>query len=149
MPIMKDGFPTIFVNLGGGEGIEFYEKRIKPPSLDGRAKIDTTGMRNQNFVTSWPRALIETGDATLTVAWAPAYWNRVRLLINGGRGNLGRKPVFITLRFPDGEEMGFYATINKFEPNEHVEGEQPTANMTITIHNVNQLNVESDIQVAF
>ena len=147
MPIMKDGFPTIFVDIGGGEGIEFYEKRVKPPSLDGRAKIDTSGMRNQNFITSWPRALRESGDATLVVAWDPAYWNRVRLLINGGMGNAGRGPRLMLLRFPDGQSMQFYATINKFEPNEHVEGEQPTANMTITIHNVNPLNVEADIIV--
>lgn len=145
---MPDGFPTLFVQMaGGGQGVLFEEVRVKPPGLDGRAKIDTSGMRNSTMVTSWPRALRDVTDVTFVVAYDPLYWNTVQLFINGGAGAAGRTINSFTIRYPrtaagNLREHSFYGTINKFEPGEFVEGERPTATITITIHNVNPLGVE-------
>lgn len=143
---MPDGFPTLMVGVSGA-GVLFEEIRVKPPGLDGRPKIDTSGMRNSTMVTSWPRALRDTTDITVVGACDPIYWNTVANLINGGAGAAGRTVHAMSLQYPrtftgNLRQHNFYGTINKFEWNEFVEGERPTFTMTITIHNVNPIGVE-------
>lgn len=138
---MPDGFPTLMATMpGGGPGVLFEEVRVKPPGVDGRQKIDTSGMRNTSMVTSWPRALKDVTDVTLIVAWDPSYWNTLMTWVNGGAGTSRGVNVFL-LNYPATmagarRQHIFYGSINKFEPSEFVEGERPTATMTIVIHNV-------------
>ena len=49
----------------------------------------------------------------------------------------------ITITFPGAETLAFWGWIDEFTPNAHVEGEQPTAELTIQPSNQNSSGVET------
>ncbi len=131
---MFDGFKTLikFTNIGN---VDFAEVTVKPPGLDGRGPIDTSSMRNSQMITKYPKSLINVTDVTSTVQWNPG------LLIDLINGVLNKNQ-FIKVSFPNNSVLSFYGWLDKFEPNEHREGEVPLATMTVPASNVNANGVE-------
>lgn len=135
MPIMTDGFSTI-INFpdapGALAGVLFKEVTVKPPGLDSRGPIDITSMRNTRLVTKVPKKLSDVTDLTLQVQWDPALYTSLLSLTGVRRVN---QRVYVA--FPNGEIWVFYGYVDKFDPQDHAEGENPRANMTIVMTNLN------------
>lgn len=130
---LDDGFSTR-ITFDSYPNVEFWEKGVKLPGIDGWTPIETTTMRNTLYRTFSPRALITLSVMHLTVAFSSDFYN------TGSTGILPmtNKNTQITATLPDGATYTFWGFVQGSEPSEMVEGSQPT--QTITIHPSNQDN---------
>lgn len=134
-PVMEDGFSTTvaFERIDNGEplGFVFYEKDVKPSGFDMGGGIDTTGMRNEVSRTMAPKKLCTMTPIVVTVAYniydLPEIYEAMGV----------RLRCFHLYPIMDGEDSTLETTntgfIDKFEPNTHKEGEQPTATLTFIV----------------
>lgn len=130
---LDDGFSTIitFANI---PTVKLFEKEITPPGISAGGPIDVTTMRNITWRTMSPRALKSLTAVSATVAFATNAIPVVQsqLAINQ----------LITITFPDQSTLVFWGWIEEFTIGAMVEGEQPTATITITPGNVNNNDQE-------
>ena len=119
---MKDGFSTR-IAFESDPDISFWEKTIQPPGVDGGDAIDTTTMHNVDYRTFRSRALTTLTEMTLTVAYYPDVYDEIQNIINEEND--------ITVHFPDGSTLDFFGFLRLFEPQDHEEGSQPEASVTI------------------
>ena len=131
--ILRDGHSTIltFANI---PNVNFLEKEITPPGVDGGGENDVTTMRNEVWRTRQPKKLKTLTPLTLTVAYDPAIYDDVEAQLQVVQ--------LVTITFPDGSEVDFFGWIDSFLPGTNVEGEQPTAEMTVIPSNENELQEE-------
>lgn len=134
--IMEDGYQTL-VSFAADATVLFEEKTVTPPGVDGGGSTDTTTMLNTLYRTFAPKALITLTESSMTVAYDP------ETITTEIIANLINVNNLITLTFPDGDTLAFYGWLDKFIPGEHVEGEQPTAEITIVPSNRNASLVET------
>lgn len=120
---LDDGFSSK-IAFASDLTIEFWEKTVKPPGLDGGEKIDTMTMHNVTYRTFGPRQLKTLTDLTIKAAYDPIVYQSILALIN--------VRTTITILFPDGSTLAFYGFLQKFEPDDLEEGKQPEATLTIT-----------------
>ncbi len=122
MSILNDGHSTIytFANISN---VNFLEKEVTPPGVDGGGENDITTMRNVRYRTRQSKKLLTLTESSVTVAYDPAIYNDVndQLQVNQ----------LITITFPDLSKVDFFGWIDSFVPGTNVEGEQPTAELTI------------------
>ncbi len=123
---LKDGYQTL-ITIGADPDASFWEKTVKPPSLDGREKIDTTTMHNDRWVTNAARQLIEMGDVTGKASYDPNVFVLFLQILN--------VETTITITFPDGSTLAFYGYLQKFEFDELAEGTNPEASYTVVVTN--------------
>lgn len=128
---LKDGFSTK-ITFATDDNIEFWEKSVKPPGIDGGDSIPQTTMHNTAWRTMAPRQLKTLTESSTTVAYDPVLYTSILALIN--------VETTITVTFPDGSTLAFYGFLQKFEPSELKEGEQPEASVTITPTNFDPTN---------
>lgn len=119
---MDDGHSTK-IAFARDPDIEFWEKTVQPPGVDGGDAIDTTTMHNVRWRTMAPRQLITLTEMQTTVAYDPVLYTSILNLINEEGG--------VTVHFPDGTQVSFFGYLKSFEPSENSEGEQPEATVTI------------------
>lgn len=132
---LDDGFKTI-VTFANAPTIKLYEKEVTPPGLDGGGEIDTTTMRNTLWRTRHPKALITLSEMSFTSAYDPVvFTDLLSSVLNTNQ--------LITVTFPDLSTLQFWGWLDKFTPNAHVEGEQPTAECTIIPSNQNASGIET------
>ena len=133
---LDDGYQTL-VTFASDPDIEFWEKTVQPPGIDGGDAIDTTTMHIDEWRTMAARALKTLTESSLTVAYDPILYTSILALIN--------VETTITITFPDGSTLAFYGFLRSFEPSEMSEGEQPEATVNITPTNFDPVNfVEAD-----
>jgi hypothetical protein len=133
---MDDGFSTV-IAFARDPDIEFWEKQVQPPGVDGGDAIETTTMHNILWRTMAPRQLRTLTEFTITAAYDPVLYNSILNILNISDS--------ITIHFPDGSTLDFFGYLKFFEPGEHVEGEQPEATITIVPTNFDFANdVEAD-----
>jgi len=125
---LDDGFSTK-IALEGDTNIDFWEKTVQPPGIDGGDSIDITNMWNSALRTKAARSLYDLTDVSLTVAYDPLVYDQIIAIINSN----GQ----VTVTFPDTSTLTFYGYLKSFEPSELSEGEEPTADITIVCTNVN------------
>lgn len=125
---------------GTGPGITFWEKEVTPPGLDGGGENDITTMRNSTYRTKSPKQLITLTEMSCVVSYDPNFYDDILALIN-----LNNQ---ITITFPDATTLTFWGWLDKFVPGNLVEGEQPTADITIVPSNKNGSGVETAPVVA-
>jgi hypothetical protein len=130
---MDDGYQTL-ITFARNPVIAFWEKSVTPPGMDGGDEIDTTTMHNVRFRTFASRALITLTEGSVTAAWDPDLYDEILLLLNEND--------VITITFPDGSTLAFWGFLKSFEPDEFVEGEQPTATITYVPTNQDNTGVE-------
>lgn len=136
MTQLNDGHSTRISFLASSSGVSvFFEKEVQPPGLEGGGAIDVTLMSNTTYRTRMPKQLLTTTDNTLEVAYDPATYDEMIAMINVNQ--------LITITFPDASTLAFWGEIDSFVPNNHVEGEQPTAAITIVPSNVNDSDEET------
>lgn len=111
-----------------------WEVAVTPPGVDGGEPVDITTMRNLIWRTMNPRKL-----KTLTPANFSAAYESVKLVLIGDMVN---KNQLITVTFPNGSTLVFWGYLQRFEPQEIVEGQQPRANCVIQPTNHNNAGVE-------
>jgi len=120
---------------GTGPGITFWEKEVTPPGLDGGGENDTTTMRNLVYRTRSPKKLITLTEMTILVSYDIGFYDDILDLLNNNQ--------LITITFPDDTTLAFWGWLDKFIPNNFIEGEQPTATITIVPSNQNESGVET------
>jgi hypothetical protein len=123
---MRDGYQALFA-FAADPNIEFWEKTVKPPGVDGGDGIDTTTMHNTEFRTMSARALKTLTEASTTAAYDPTLYDSIMSLIN--------VETTVTVHFSDGSSLAFYGFLQKFEPGDLKEGEMPEASITIICTN--------------
>lgn len=128
---LEDGFSTK-ISFASNVTIEFWERTVKPPGIDGGDAIPTSTMHNVAVHTFAPRHLKKYDPITVMVNYDPKCLVDVNSLINVRDS--------ITLKFPDGSTLCFYGYLQKFEPGELKEGEEPDATITIIVTNWDPVN---------
>ena len=128
---LKDGFRTL-ITFAADTDVEFYEKGVKPPGIDGGDAIPQTTMHNTAWRTMAPRQLKTLTESSVTCAYDPLVYTSILNLIN--------VETTVTVTFADGSTLAFYGFLQKFEPGELKEGEQPEATVTITPTNFDPTN---------
>jgi hypothetical protein len=130
---LDDGFSTT-IAFADAAGIKLYEKTLTPPGVAGGGSNDVTTMRNTAWRTMSPKKLKTLTEASFTAAYDPAVYDTIVAQINNNQ--------LITVTFPDDSTLAFWGWLDEFTPNEHVEGEQPTAEVTILPSNHDDSLVE-------
>lgn len=120
--LLPDGYQTL-ISFTANTSVSFWEKTVKPPGADGGDPIQQTTMHNIAWRTMAPRALKTLTESTCVAAYDPNVFNQIISLINVRTS--------ITVHFPDGSTLVFYGFLQKFEPSEMKEGDQPEATVTI------------------
>jgi len=122
MSFLEDGHSTL-IGMELLPGVLFCEKRVTPPGLDGGGANDVTTMKNETWRTMAPKKLITMTNGGAKVAYDPAVYSlsQIQAVIN-----VNQK---LTVTFPDLSKVEFFGWLNKFEPDEVVEGEQPEADV--------------------
>ena len=131
---LDDGYQTL-ISFAADPTVLFYEKTVTPPGVDGGGEVDTTTMLNTTWRTRNPKALISLSNASMRVAYDPETYPEIVALVNVNN--------LITVTFPDGDTLAFWGWLNTFVPGEHVEGEQPEAEIEIIPSNQNASGVET------
>lgn len=129
---LKDGYSTK-IAFENDPDVEFWEKTVQPPGLDGGDEIPQTTMHNTTVRTFAPRSLYTLTNTTTTVAYDPNS-------INSIKNNLLNQEGSITVHFPDGSTLDFYGYLKSFTPSDHTEGEQPEAEIVIVATNTDPDN---------
>lgn len=122
MARIDDGYQTT-ISFSLESAVQFWEKAVTPPGLEGGGEVDTTTMANSEYRTRNPKALITMSNMTSTSAYDPAVYSSILSMLNQNQQ--------ITVTFPDSSTLTFWGWIDSFVPGELVEGEQPTAEVTI------------------
>ena len=99
------------------------EKEVTPPGIAGGGANDASTMRNTTWRTMSPKSLRTLTPATFTIAWDVALYDEMVAMINVNQ--------LITITFPDTSTLAFWGWLDDFSPGANVEGEQPTATLTI------------------
>ncbi len=121
--MLEDGHSTK-ITVNADPDIEFFEKTVKPPGINGGDPIEVTTMHNVTWRTMAPRQLKTLTAITTQAGWDPILYTRILAQTNVEGA--------FTIRFPDGSTLAFYGILNNFEPGEHSEGNYPVATITIT-----------------
>lgn len=131
---LKDGFPT-FISFALINNIGFWEISVKPFGMDAGGPNDTTTMRNTRLRTRQPKKLITSTSMTGKCAYDPQVKTQLFSIL-GINGEM-------TITYPDGSTETAWGWLDKFEPDEIVEGAQPTASFTIEASNENNAGTET------
>lgn len=134
MKELTDGYQTLITFAARGT-VNFKEKSVTPPGIDGGGEIDTTTMHNVTWRTRNPKALISLTNVKTTVAYDPAVYGDIMDLVNVNN--------LITVTFPDSTTVSFWGWLNSFTPGDNTEGEQPTAEIEIIPSNTNSSGAEA------
>ena len=124
---IDDGFSTL-IAFAADADVSLWEKTVKPPGIDGGDAIETTTMHNTTWRTMAARALKTLTESGLTCAYDPVVIDQINALINVEGA--------ITVHMPNGDTLDFFGYLKSFEIQDHVEGEQPEAQVVIIPTNV-------------
>jgi len=128
---LKDGFPTT-IAFAANSTVSFWEKEVTPPGLDGGEKVPQSTMLNTALRTFASRGLYELSDVSVKAAYDPNVYNQIISLINT-EGS-------ITIKWKDGSTIDFFGYLQKFTPDNVVDGTQPEASITIVCTNWDPVN---------
>ena len=92
-------------------------------------------MRNTTYRTRQPKSLISMGDATLTCAYDPILYQELVQMLGVNQQ--------VTFTFPDTSTFVVWGWIDAVNPGAHVEGEQPTIEVSIVASNQNAAGAET------
>ena len=122
MARIDDGFATL-IEFDQDSDVQMWEKEVTPPGVSGGGENDTSTMRNTTWRTRSPKGLITLSDGSAVMAYDPAVIDEIIAMVNVNQ--------LITVTYPDSSTLAFWGWIDEFVPNALVEGEQPTAEVTI------------------
>lgn len=129
---LKDGYRTVILLDPSNPNLMLWERVVPPPGLEGGDPIDTTTMHNATYRTFHPRALITLTPITVVGGYDPQVYSEFISLINVVKE--------INIEFPDLSVMAFWGYTQSFTPQDHVEGDYPTANVVVVPTNWDNVN---------
>lgn len=131
MGLLTDGYPTYltFSDTYSGVSLYFKEKELTPPGIDMGEMNDVSNMRNTAWRTMAFRKLKTLMEGSMTCHYDPAFLDEVLSMMGQNQE--------LVLTMPDTHTWTFWGGIRSFVPNAHVEGEPPTAQVTIGVTNHN------------
>jgi hypothetical protein len=132
MAKLRDGFKTL-VSFSLNPAY-YAEIEVGLPGVDKGGMIPQDSMRNTLWRTKIGKALRDLTEFTVTISWDPYIYALTSTVL----GNQ-----LVTITFPDGSTLAFWADVNKFQPGPNKEGERPTATLTIIPTNLNSSCVET------
>lgn len=133
MARIDDGFSTT-ITFADDSDVQLWEKEVTPPGISGGGANDTTTMQNSAWRTMSPKSLKTLSPASLVVAYDTVLYTEIVAMANSNQ--------LITITFADDSTLAFWGWIDEFTPNRIVEGEQPTAELTIIPSNQNDSGTE-------
>lgn len=139
MPKLHDGFKTL-ISIGGITAL-FEEIEVTPPALDSTGAIDQTTMRNGRYRTKLGKSLITLDRVSVTVAYDPKVIGQMHNILGSNR--------LITITFPEGSTLLFYAIVDKFTPEALREGERPQATLELEPSNMSTANPPVEVAPVF
>lgn len=134
MAALQDGFKTL-IGLANVPAVKFYEKEVTPPSVSGGGANEQTTMRNTAYRTQGPKKLKTIGDIKAKVSYDAAVITDILAQINVNQ--------LITVTYPDNSTLAVWGWLDEFTPGNNVEGQQPMADITIKVSNLNASGVET------
>lgn len=134
MTVQRDGHGAL-VSFASDSSVQMWAKEITPLGLEGGGPIDVTTMNNTAWRTQYPKTLKQAKALSMVVAYDPAVYDEIITMLNSNQA--------ITLTFNDNSTVVFYGWINDFQPGRISSGEQPTAELTIEVSNLNGSGVET------
>jgi len=134
MAYLTDGYQTL-ISFALAPSVNFKEKEVTPPGLDGGGEIDTTTMRNTAWRTKQPKHLVTADDIVLQAQYDPVCYNTILTDLLNQNGQ-------IEVIFPDGQIITIWGWVDKFKPAALKEGEFPLAE--VVIHPSNQDNTGTE-----
>ena len=134
MARMDDGFSTT-ITFADYPSVSLWEKEVTPPGVAGGGENDTTTMRNTTWRTKSPKQLKTLSECSFVAAYDPAVYDDIVSMVNVNQQ--------ITVTFPDDTTLVFWGWLDEFTPARSVEGEQPTAEITIIPSNQNDSLAET------
>lgn len=134
MARMDDGHGTL-ITFSADSDVQLWEKEVTPPGVSGGGENDVTTMHNTTWRTRSPKQLKTLSPASFVAAYDPAVYDEIVSMVNTNQQ--------ITITFPDGATLVFWGWIDEFTPNRIIEGEQPTAEVTIIPSNQNNSDAET------
>ena len=134
MARIDDGFATL-IEFSEDSDVQMWEKEVTPPGVSGGGENDTSTMRNTAWRTRSPKGLKTLSNSSFVAAYDPAVYDEIVAMCNVNQQ--------ITVTFPDDSTLTFWGWIDEFTPNAAVEGEQPTAEVTIIPSNQNASGTET------
>jgi hypothetical protein len=134
MARIDDGFATL-IEFAEDSDVQMWEKEVTPPGVSGGGENDTSTMRNTTWRTKSPKGLKSLSESSLVVAYDPAVYDEIIAMVNVNQQ--------ITITFADDSTLVFWGWIDEFTPGAAMEGEQPTAEVTIIPSNQNASGTET------
>lgn len=134
MARLDDGFSTV-ISFASDTTVLFYEKEVTPPGVAGGGAIQTSTMLNTAWRTKKPKSLKDLTPGNLVVAYDVGVYPEIIALCQVNN--------LITVTFPDTATVAFWGWLEAFNPSALVEGEQPTAEITVETSNENDSGVET------
>jgi hypothetical protein len=131
MPQLADGYSTlVYINaLSLPLIFKLWAKTVTPVGTDGGGSIPLTTMNNTTYRTFAPKMLVTLTEMTFTAAYDPVFYTNAGTTFQLG-GYLNRNCP-ITVYYPDGSSLVFYGWLDKIQPQENTEGNQPLVTCTI------------------
>ena len=121
---LRDGHSTK-ITLGADSDIEFWEKTVQPPGIDGGDEVAATTMHNTTWRVFRPGTLKTLTECTATVAYDPELFDELKMVAAINREDT------ITITFPDTSTVAFYGFVKSFTPQSHEDSQQPEAELVI------------------
>jgi hypothetical protein len=134
MTRLTDGFATL-IHFSQDNTVEMEEVSVTPPGVEGGGENNTSTMQNSTWRTRQPKKLKTLTESSLTVSYDVVAYTKIIAMVNINQ--------FISVIFPDGTVLAFYGWLDSFVPGELVEGEQPTAEITLIPSNQDLTGVEA------
>ena len=134
MSRIDDGHSTL-ITFADYPTVSIWEKEVTPPGISGGGANDTTTMHNSVWRTNAPKKLKTMSNSSFSAAYDPAVFDTMVSMINVNQ--------LITITFADSATIAFWGWVDEFTPGAAVEGEQPTADVTIITSNQNASLVET------
>jgi hypothetical protein len=128
---LKEGHATK-ITLAIDTNIEFWEKEVTPPGIEGGEPVMQGDMFSLVWETRVPQALKDMTEVAVTANYDPAVMASAVAAIN--------VPTTITITWPPGGTLAFYGFMRSFKPNPLKKGEQPNAAVVIVPTNWDHIN---------
>jgi hypothetical protein len=134
MSYLQDGFSTT-ISFSDNPTILLDEVEITPPGIEGGGEISQTSMNNTAWRTSAPKSLKTLANSEISAGYGADTYGEIVAMLQTNQ--------LITVTFPDGSTIVFWGWLDTFVPDALVEGERPTASLTIIPSNLDASNAET------
>ena len=124
---LRNGHKT-FVTLAIDPNIEFWEKEVTPPGIEGGEPVAQGDMFDVAWTTKIPAALKEMTMMTLIANYGGQTYPDIVAATN--------VPTTITPTFPNDAKLAFYGYLKSFKPGSAKRNEQPNATVEIVPTNL-------------